>query len=154
EFSHIDTREARVILLEGSDRVLLTFPPTLSTKSQQGLQELGVTVRTGALVTDIQPGHVTFKTNDQVETLEAHTVLWAAGVSASFLGAVLARTAGATLDRAGRVTVGPDLTVPGHPEIFVIGDLANCSGPDGKPLPGLAPVAMQEGRYVARLIRA
>jgi NADH dehydrogenase len=117
------------------------------------LAELGVTVRTGALVTDIQAGRVTFKCGDQVETLEAHTVLWAAGVSASPLGAVLATATGAALDRAGRISVGGDLTLAGHPEIFVIGDLASVSQ-DSKPLPGLAPVAIQEGRYVGRLIRA
>jgi hypothetical protein len=95
---------------------------------------------------------VVVRVGQQTERIAAHTVLWGAGVQASPLGQVLARSAGAKLDRAGRVMVQPDLTVSGHPEVFVIGDLAHCPGPDGQPLPGVAPVAMQQGRYVAQLI--
>src|SRR5262249_7547558 len=116
--------------------------------------QLGVIVRTGVMVTDVHPLGVTIKVGDHTEDIATHTVLWAAGVKASPLGAALARGTGAALDRAGRVTVEPDLTLAGHPAIFVIGDLANCSHQDGKPLPGVAPAAMQEGNYVGRLLQA
>jgi NADH dehydrogenase len=144
------------VLVEGESRVLPTFPPDLSAKAEKQLIELGVLTRTGARVTAIDADGVTVKTGDRdkEERIATHTVLWAAGVRASRLGKVLAERAGAQLDRAGRVTVEPDLSVPGHPEIFVIGDLASYTHQGGKPLPGVAPVAMQEGRYVARLIRA
>ena len=134
--------------------MLPPYPPTLSDKAAQALAKLGVTVRTGAIVTEIQPDAVTIRSGEKIEKIPTHKVLWAAGVLASPLGQALAKVAGATLDRAGRVIVEPDLTVPGHPEIFVIGDLANFSHQTGKPLPGVAPVAMQQGRYVAALIPA
>ena len=113
---------------------------------------LGVRTRTSARVTQIDPSGVTVTMNGRQEHLAAHTVLWAAGVRASRLGKVLAERAGATLDRAGRVTVEPDMSIAGHPEIFVIGDLSVFTHQGGKPLPGVAPVAMQQGGYVARLI--
>jgi NADH dehydrogenase len=153
-FRSIDPRAARIILLEGGERILPAFPPGLSAKAAKSLERLGVTVRVGALVTDVGPEEVTVKTRDGIERIRARTFLWSAGVRASPLGPALAKAAGVETDRSGRVTVGPDCSVPGHPEIFVIGDLANCKGADGKPLPGLAPVAMQQGRYVARLIAA
>jgi NADH dehydrogenase len=152
-FRNIQPSSARILLLEGMDRVLPPFPPRLSAKAAAALARLGVTVRTGAIVTEIQPGMVTIRSGGQSEQIPAHTVLWAAGVRASGLGQVLARGTGVALDRGCRVPVEPDLTVAGHPEIFVIGDMANRPGPDGKPLPGVAPVAMQQGRYVAELIR-
>jgi NADH dehydrogenase len=158
DFRNIDPRSARILLLEGTDRILPTLHPKLSAKAEKALTQLGATMRTQALVTDLQPGLVTVnfgpKGEQKTEKLEAHTVLWAAGVQASPLGKSLAESAGGQTDRAGRVIVQPDLTVPGHPELFVIGDLASCNGPDGKPLPGVAPVAMQQGRYVARTIQA
>uniref|UniRef100_Q01ZH7 NADH:ubiquinone reductase (non-electrogenic) n=1 Tax=Solibacter usitatus (strain Ellin6076) TaxID=234267 RepID=Q01ZH7_SOLUE len=154
DFRHIDPRESHIVLVEGEPRVLPSFPPDLSAKAENQLIQLGVLTRTAARVTAIDAGGVTVKTGEKEERIETHTVLWAAGVRASRLGKVLAERAGAQLDRAGRVIVEPDLSVPGHPEIFVIGDLASYTPDGGKPLPGVAPVAMQEGRYVARLIRA
>jgi NADH dehydrogenase len=152
-FRHIKPSDARILLLEGMDRVLPPYPPRLSTKATASLADLGVTVRTGTIVTDLQPGTVTVRTGDRTEIIAAHTVLWAAGVRASPLGQALARATGVILDRGGRVPVQPDLTVAGHPDIFVIGDMAFCLDETGKPLPGVAPVAMQQGRYVADLIQ-
>jgi NADH dehydrogenase len=153
DFRRFQPEQARVLLVEGTDRVLPTFPPSLSARAAQALAGLGVEVWTGALVTDIQPHEVVIRRGTASETIDARTVLWAAGVQASPLGERLAKATGAQLDRAGRVLVEPDLTLPGHPEIFVIGDLAHARGPSGQPLPGLAPVAMQQGKYVARLIQ-
>jgi NADH dehydrogenase len=152
DFRHINPREACIVLVEGEQRVLPTFPEDLSAKAERQLIALGVRTRTSARVTQIDASGVTVALNGRDEHIAAHTVLWAAGVRASRLGKVLAERAGAQLDRAGRVMVEPDLTVPGHPEIFVIGDLATFTHQGGKPLPGVAPVAMQQGRYVAKLI--
>jgi NADH dehydrogenase len=152
DFRSIRPSRARILLLEGLDRILPTYPPQLSAKAARSLTRLGVTVHTGATVTDIQPGRVTFRSGKQTEVVRAHTVLWAAGVEASPLGKLLAEATGAETDRAGRVVVGPDLSLPGRPEVFVIGDLANYPHQTGKPLPGVAPVAMQQGHYVAELI--
>ena len=116
------------------------------------LARLGVMVRTGAMVTDIRGHSVTVKEGDRTEEIPTRTVLWAAGVLASPMGRMLSKATGAPLDRDGRVIVEPDLTVPGHPEIFVIGDLADFSHQGGKPLPGVAQPAIQEGRYVAKAI--
>jgi NADH dehydrogenase len=154
EFRSINPADARITLVEGADRILPVYPPELSAKAQRQLEQLGVTVRNGAMVTDIEPDRVTVRSGDETDVIATRTVLWGAGVKASPLGARLADAAGIQADRAGRVPVGPDLTVPGYPEVFVIGDLAHCLGADGKPLPGVAPVAMQQGRYVAKLIRA
>jgi NADH dehydrogenase len=153
DFRTIDTAQARVLLLEGTDRVLPPYPPDLSAKAADQLQRLGVTVQTGAVVTDVQPDAVTFRRGDQSERVATRTVLWGAGVQASPLGQALAAATGAALDRAGRVVVEPDLSLPGHPEIFVVGDLAHYKHQAGRPLPGVAPVAMQQGRYVANLIQ-
>src|SRR5262249_42601777 len=147
-FRSIDPRRARILLVEGADRILPPYPPKLSARAAASLVNLGATVRTGTLVTDIQPDRVTLKTGDHTEVVRTHTVLWGAGVEASALGKVLAKATGASLDRAGRIVVERDLSLPGHPEVFVIGDLANYPYQTGKPLPGLAPVAMQQGRYV------
>src|SRR4029077_9709764 len=114
---------------------------------------LGVAVLSQALVTDINPRAVTVKRPHGLETIPCSTGIWAAGVQASFLGKVLAQATGAKLDRSGRVLVEPDLTLPGHPEIFVIGDLANYVDQTGKPLPGIAPLAIQQGQYVAKVIQ-
>ncbi len=140
DFRHIDPRHTRVLLLEGSPRVLSPFPEALSAKAKTQLEQLGVEVHAGKHVTDIDPNGV--QVGD--ERITARTVLWAAGVTAS----PLAKSLGVPLDRAGRVFVEPDLSVPGHPEVFVVGDLANLSQ-DGKPVPGLAPAALQEGRHAA-----
>ena len=153
DFRNIDTAEARVLLLEGMDRILPPYAPELSAKAEASLQRLGVTVQTKTMVTTVKDNLVTTRQGDRVEEIPARTILWAAGVKASPLGAVLAKRAGAQLDRVGRVVVEPDLSVPGHPNIFVVGDLANFAHQNGKPLPGVAPVAMQEGQYVAALIQ-
>lgn len=152
EFRHIKPESARVLLVEGADRILPTYPPKLSAKALARLTGLGVEVLLHAIVTDVQPDHVTIKRENTTENVATRTVLWAAGVQASPLGKVLADATGAQLDKAGRVIVQPDLTIPNHPEIFVIGDLANCRGADGKTVPGVAPAAMQQGTYAARLI--
>lgn len=155
DFRTINPADARILLVERSPRVLEHYPPELSAAAARSLARLGVTVRAGTSIADIGPGQVTLESTDgkQRETLPAPTVLWAAGVLASPAGGVLRERCGAQLDRVGRVMVQPDLSIPGHPEIFVIGDLAHAIGDNGKPLPGVAPVAMQQGRYVARLIR-
>ncbi|HEY3349529.1 MAG TPA: NAD(P)/FAD-dependent oxidoreductase [Thermoanaerobaculia bacterium] len=154
DFRTIDPAEARILLVEAGPRVLATYPEYLSEKARAQLASLGVDVRLGAAVTDVRDGAVDVAHAGRVETIEAATVLWAAGVAASPLGAALARAAGAETDRAGRVRIAPDLTLPGHAEIFVIGDLMTFAGADGKTLPGVAPVAMQQGRHVARTILA
>ncbi|HOX26053.1 MAG TPA: NAD(P)/FAD-dependent oxidoreductase [Candidatus Krumholzibacteria bacterium] len=145
DFRNIDTSTARVVLLEGAARVLPGMDPVLSARARRDLERLGVEVRTGAVVTGVEAGGV--RIGDQF--LLAENVLWAAGVQASPLG----RSLGVQLDRRGRVPVGPDLSLPGHPEVFVIGDLAKIPDPrypDG--LPGVAQVAIQGGRHVARII--
>ncbi|MDB5762600.1 MAG: pyridine nucleotide-disulfide oxidoreductase [Herminiimonas sp.] len=147
EFRRIDSRKARVVLVEGADRVLPSYPPDLSEKARKQLTKLGVEVRTGCRVTGIDEERVTFSTASGDEQLLSKTVIWSAGVAASPLGQSL----GVPLDRAGRVPVEPDLTVPGHPEIFVIGDLAAITS-QGKPVPGVSPAAKQMGRTAARNI--
>jgi NADH:ubiquinone reductase (H+-translocating) len=144
DFRHIDPTRARILLLEGGPRVLPPFPPELSEKAKEQLVHLGVEVRPGGQVTAIDSNGVSIGP----ERIAAKTVLWAAGVAAS----PLAKSIGTPLDRAGRVQVTPELTVPGHNEIFVIGDLATLLQ-DGKPLPGVAPVAMQAGRHTAENLR-
>ncbi|HEX6985648.1 MAG TPA: FAD-dependent oxidoreductase, partial [Planctomycetaceae bacterium] len=154
DFRHIDPAEAHVVLVDAGDRVLAAFPTDLSERAEKDLRRLNVEVRTHALVTNVEEGAVTLSRNGQSERVESYTVLWAAGVQASPLARKLAEATGADVDRAGRIKVMPDCTVPNHPEIFAIGDMANCPGPDGKPLPGVAPVAMQQARFAARVIRA
>lgn len=153
EFRAIDPAESQIILLEGGDRILPNFPADLSAKALKALERLGVTLRLQSYVTDVRPDAVTIETATREVTIPTRCVLWAAGVKASPLGQVLHRSAGAELDKIGRVSVNPDLTVPNHPEIMVIGDLANFSHQTGSPLPGVAPVAMQQGRYAAKRIR-
>jgi NADH:ubiquinone reductase (H+-translocating) len=153
DFRRIDTKQARIFLVEGTNHILPAYPKKLSESARKQLERLGVTVRTGAFVTDVRADGVTIKEGDHTEFIPSHTVLWAAGVQSSPLGRMLANSTGAKLDKAGRVIVEPDLTVPGHPEIFVIGDLANFSHQGGKPLPGVAQPAIQEGHYAARVIQ-
>ena len=145
DFRHIDSRKARILLIEAGPRVLATFTEPLSDKARQQLARLGVEVHTGKPVTDIGDGYFVF--GDQ--RIAARTILWAAGVAASPLGKQL----GAEIDRAGRVRVSPDLSLPAHPEIFVAGDLASLEL-DGKPVPGVAPAAKQMGAQAARNILA
>lgn len=153
DFRRVDPASARILLVEGTDRLLTAYPPELSGYAQRTLARLGVTVLARSMVKEIQPDRVCILRGDVEEWIPCRVVLWAAGVVASPLGAALANATGAELDRAGRVVVAPDLTVPGHPKIFVIGDLAHVRTPTG-PLPGVAPVAMQQGAYVAKTIVA
>ena len=171
DFRHFNPGSARIILLEGGPCLLAAFPESLRDSARKDLEHLGVEVRTNTLVTGVKDGCVEMGADaiaagterERVEAarrgaggpvdekIAAGTILWAAGVAASPLGASL----GVATDRAGRVIVQPDLTIPGHPEIFVIGDLASLPGPDGKPLPGVAQVAIQMGRHAAKnIIRA
>jgi NADH:ubiquinone reductase (H+-translocating) len=152
DFRDIDTTQAKIILFEGMDRILPPYYPESSAKAQIALEKLGVEVQTKTLVTDIGNNTVTFRQGDDTKSIEAHTILWAAGVKASFMGKVLAERAGAELDRVGRVIVEPDLSLKNYPDIFVIGDLANFSHQGDNPLPGIAPVAIDEGEYVAKAI--
>ncbi len=154
DFRKIDPASARIILLEAMDRILTPYPPELSQIGERFLSQQGVTIQTNTTVTAIDETSVTTKRGELIERIPCRTVLWAAGVRASFLGQVLATRTGAQVDRSGRVVVEPDLTLPDHPEIFVIGDLANYPHQDGRPLPGVAPVAMQQGQYVARILRS
>jgi NADH dehydrogenase len=143
DFRGIDPREGRVLLVEMADRVLTTFPEKLSRKAERSLERLGVTPLLGRTVVDIDEGAVTI---DGGERIPARTVIWAAGVEASPLAAALGE-----VDRAGRVTVEPDLTLPEHPEVIALGDMVRVRGQE---LPGVAPVAMQQGRYAAKLVRS
>jgi NADH:quinone reductase (non-electrogenic) len=152
EFRSINPADARILLIEGNDRILPTYPADLSSDAVRSLAGLGVTVQANAVVTGINEDSVQIRCGNEEKTIPTRTVLWAAGVAASPLGRKIASATGAPLDKVGRVVVEPDLTVKGHPEIFVIGDLANFSHQTGTPLPGVAPVAMQQGRYVAKVI--
>jgi len=141
DFRRIDPSSARIMMIEAGPAVLATFPEPLRASARRDLERLGVEVRTGQAVTDVAPGFVQVG----AERIETETVVWAAGVAASPLGATL----GAPLDRAGRVRIQPDLTIAGHPDVFVIGDLASLDGPNGRPYPGVAQVAIQMGRHAA-----
>ncbi|MEW5987074.1 MAG: NAD(P)/FAD-dependent oxidoreductase [Chloroflexota bacterium] len=178
DFRRIDPAETQIILLEGLDRILPTYPPALSAKATAALSSLGVTVQTGVMVTEIEEGMVKTKGREGTigtEGIEgtsasspssfspfsspageiaAQTVLWAAGVQASAFATVLAQRTHAPTDPAGRLIVQPDLSVPGYPEILVIGDVAHYAHQTGRPLPGVAQVAMQQGAYTARLVQA
>ena len=152
DFRSIRPEESRILLLDGSPRVLPPFPPDLSKKAEQSLIHLGVQPRTNVKVTEVDEKGVTLEGPNGAERIAARTVIWAAGVHASPFGEAIAGKTGAKLDGGGRVIVNPDCTVPGHPEIFVIGDLAHFEE-NGKLLPGVAQVAMQQGSYAAKLIR-
>lgn len=152
DFRSIDPADAQILLLEASDRILSTYPEDLSSKAQRFLNNLGVSVQTRTAVTEIRRGEVAVRRAETSVTIPCQTVLWAAGVRASHLGAALVRCRVATLDRGGKVIVQDDFSIADHPEIFVIGDLASYTPGGGKPLPGLAPVAQQAGRYVAKVI--
>jgi NADH dehydrogenase len=157
DFRTIDPRRARILLVEAHDRVLTAFPRSLSAKAQRSLERLGVTVLTGRTVIEIDGASVTLESRDgEAEPIASRTVIWAAGVTASGLAGRLADLAGAERDRAGRVTVEGDLTLPGHPEVFAIGDMVRVRAPNGESvlLPGVAPVAMQQGRYAAGVVGA
>lgn len=152
DFRRVDPRQARVILLDAGDRVVPAFSERTSAKAAKELGALGVAVRERAMATDVDEGGLTIKIGGSLEQIPAGTVIWAAGVRTAGVAAALARSAHVETDRAGRIKVNQDLTLPGHPEIAVIGDAACVAGPDGKPLPGLATVAIQEARHVASQI--
>ena len=145
DFRRIDPTQTKIILIEAAPRVLSNYPPELSESAKRQLEALGVQVRTTTPVKNIRDGVVELANG---EILRANNIIWAAGVTAT----PLTKKLGVELDKAGRVKVNPDLSVPGHPEIFAIGDLALVVGEDGKPVPGVSPAAMQMGRHVARLI--
>jgi NADH dehydrogenase len=166
DFRAIDPTQARILLLEGADRILPTYPQQLSAKAQTALSRLGVTVQTQSLVTDIAEGTLTVRRGpvasggqtasggDDSERIEARTILWTAGVRTTDCAQMLADRTGANLDRLGRLIVEPDLTIPSHPDIMVLGDMASFSHGLERPLPAVAPVAIQQGQYAARLVRA
>jgi NADH dehydrogenase len=154
DFRRINPREARIILMEGGPRVLNSFPEDLSARAEVLVSRLGVEVEKNVMVTGIDANGVTYKSGEESKRLPAKTVLWAGGVTTNAFGRRLAERAHAETDRSGRIKVNPDLTVPGYPDIFIVGDLALSLGVDGKPLPGVAQVAIQGGAYAAKTIRA
>lgn len=153
DFRNIDPRNTEILLVEGMDRILPTYPESLSKKAEKSLRDLGVSILTNTFLTDMKENQVTFKRNNSLTKLKARTILWAAGVKASMIGKVLQKRLDVATDKSGRVHVNPDLTVDDRKDIFVIGDLAYFAHNTDRPLPGLAPVAMQQGKYVADLIK-
>ncbi|MGL5033528.1 MAG: NAD(P)/FAD-dependent oxidoreductase [Microcystaceae cyanobacterium] len=151
-FRKIDTRQAKILLIEGMDRILPPYSPALSQQAQKDLEHLGVTVQTKTMVVEITEDNVTVKQGEETRIIASRTVLWAAGVTASGLGKVLAERTGVKLDRVGRVIVNADLSLPNYDNIFVLGDLAHFAHQGEQPLPGVAAVAMQEAAYLSRLI--
>ena len=155
DFRAIDPREARILIVDRAERVLATFPASLSTKAEHALERLGITALLDRTVVGIDDAGVTLQpTAGAPERVPARTTIWAAGVGASPLAGMLADATGAGLDRTGRVTVEPDLSLPGHPQVLALGDMVRVRATDGeaRALPGIAPVAMQQGRYAARLV--
>jgi NADH dehydrogenase len=154
DFRRINPRETKIVLVEGGPRVLTSFPEDLSAKAERLVRKLGVQVLKNVVVTGIDQSGVTHKTAQGSEKLAAKTVLWAGGVMINEFGRKLAERTKTETDRSGRIRVNPELTVPGYPDIFIIGDLALSQGQNGKPLPGVAQVAIQGGAYAAKAIRA
>jgi len=152
DFRVADTSRVRVLLIETGDRVLATFPPMLSTKAKRALESLGVTPLLNHMVIDLDEDGVVVREGDHEERIPAKTIIWAAGVLAAEIAGELARAAGAQIDNLGRIIVEPDLTVPAHPQVIAIGDMVRVRG--APPYPGVAPVAMEMGRYAAMLVRA
>jgi NADH dehydrogenase len=154
DFRNINTGDAKIIIIEGTERILPPYPVKLSFKAQQSLNRLGVEVLTNTFVTDVTENSVAVQ-NKQNEkwTISAATILWAAGIKPSSLGQVLTTKANAELDKAGRVIVQQDCSIPNYPDIFVIGDLAHFKDKNGNPLPGVGAVPMQQGRYIADLVK-
>lgn len=153
DFRNFDPKDARILLIEGAGRVLPVYPEKLSHKAANMLAELGVSVHTQTLVENIDGERVSMRGPQGEYEIHADTILWAAGVRASAFGQILAKRTEAELDRGGRVRVEPNMSLPGRPEIFVIGDLAHCTDAKGKQVPGLAPAAIQQGEYVATLLK-
>jgi NADH dehydrogenase len=156
EFRSIDPRNGRILLVEAADRVLTSFPESLSRRAARSLERLGVTLLLGRTVVSVDRDGVTVQDHDgSTERIASRNVVWAAGVTASSLAAKLGSLTGAACDRARRVLVEPDLTLPGRPDVFALGDMVQVRGSDGQTvaLPGTAPVAIQQGRYAARVVR-
>jgi NADH dehydrogenase len=154
DFRSIDPRDAHVQLIEAGPRVLAAFPDDLSQSAQRSLETLGVVVRTNTRVEHIDSETVRVCNANGCEVIASRTVLWAAGVLASPLAKMLAAASGAALDRSGRIEVASDLSIPGHSEVLILGDMAHCKAEDGKPLPGVAPVAIAQGKFAAKLVKA
>lgn len=152
DFRSIHPQDAQIILLDAAPRVLMTFPEDLAQKAEQALAKLGALTKMGAMVKDVDQDGLTFEVNGSTQRLSSRTIIWAGGVTASPLGKLLAERTRAETDRGGRIKVGPDLTVANHPDIYVVGDLALSIGKNGKPLGGVAQVAMQQGAYAAKAI--
>ena len=145
DFEHIDPAKARVLLVEGADRIMLQFPPDLSASAKKQLEKLGVEVKTSTKVKDIRPNEIVFEDGS---SLRAGNIIWGAGVGAS----PLTKTLGVEIDRAGRIKVAPDCSLPGHPEAYAVGDIAALVDKAGKPVPGVSPAAMQMAKHVAQII--
>ena len=153
DFRQVNCRQAKILLVEMGPRILSTYPESLSQKATESLTRLGVSVHTQTAVTDIQPHSITLSCGETREEIGCGTVLWAAGVQASKLGEILSQATGCALDRSGRVMVESNLSLPNYPDIFVLGDLSCYTHtPDGRPLPGVASVAIQQGEYLAKFI--
>ena len=152
DLSAIRPEESQVILLDGAPRVLMSFPANLAEKATRSLVKLGVTVKCGVMVKDINKEGLTIESGENLDRIAAKTVIWAGGIAASSLGQILARRTNADTDKAGRVKVEPNLTIPNYPDIYVVGDLACSVDAQGKPLPGVTQVAVQGGQYAAKAI--
>jgi NADH:ubiquinone reductase (H+-translocating) len=152
DFRSIHPEEAQIILLDGAPRVLMSFPDDLAEKASRSLAKLGVEIRCGAMVNDVDKEGLTIDSGGRTDSIAVKTVIWAGGITASPLGKLLASRTHTETDKRGRVKVNPDLTIPNYPDIYVIGDLASAMDREGKPLPGLAQVAMQGGSYAAKAI--
>jgi NADH dehydrogenase len=153
DFRRINPTEAKIILVEGGERVLTAYPPDLSAKAEKLVKKLGVEIWKGVMVTGIDAKGITYKQGDTVGHVAAKTVLWAGGVTTTAFGRTLAERTRSETDPSGRIKVHPDLTIPNYPNIFIAGDLALAQGKNGKPLPGVAQVAIQGGTYAAKEIR-
>ena len=153
DFRNFASTEVEIILIEGSDRVLPSYPPRSSQKAAEQLSKLGVTIITKTRVTDIHSHHIKIKSEDKEETIATQTVLWAAGMKTTPLTGIIAKKTGAGQDNQGRILVNPDLTISGYPNIFILGDIANFKEESGSSLPAVAPVAMQEGTFVGQLLK-
>ncbi|MEM8718156.1 MAG: NAD(P)/FAD-dependent oxidoreductase [Cyanobacteria bacterium P01_G01_bin.39] len=152
DFRNFSTKEAKIILVQSPDRILPSYTPSLSAKAKVSLEQMGVTVMTGTRVIGMDKQTISVRQDGEIKSIRARTVLWTAGMKASAMAQNLAESTGAELDKTGRVIVNPNFEVPETENIYVIGDIANYSHQEGKPLPGVAPVAMQSGKYVAQLI--
>ena len=152
DFRSIKPEEAQIILLDGAPRVLMSFPESLAERASRTLAKLGVQLRCGAMVKQVNEDGLTIESDKRTDSIAAKTVVWAGGITASPLGKILASRTKAEADRGGRVKVKPDLTIPHYPDIYVVGDLASATDKNGKPLPGMAQVAMQGGAYAAKAI--